>query len=127
MEEAFGKPIAEAFEEDGEEAFRAREAEVVGALLEEADGGAIALGGGSVLSERVREALGRHIVVWLQVDAARGLAADRPQRPAAGQQRRGRRAPARGAPAASTRRSPTRSCRPATAAWSPARCPRSSP
>ena len=31
-------------------AFRAREAEVVGALLEEADGGAIALGGGSVLS-----------------------------------------------------------------------------
>ena len=62
-------PIAEAFEEDGEEAFRAREAEVVGALLEQADGGAIALGGGSVLSERVREALDRHIVVWLQVDA----------------------------------------------------------
>ena len=42
---------------------------MVGALLEEADGGAIALGGGSVLSERVREALGRHTVVWLQVDA----------------------------------------------------------
>ncbi len=42
---------------------------MVGALLEEADGGAIALGGGSVLSERVREALGRHLVVWLQVDA----------------------------------------------------------
>ena len=49
--------------------FRAREAEVVGALLEEADGGAIALGGGSVLSERIRAALDRHIVVWLQVDA----------------------------------------------------------
>jgi shikimate kinase/3-dehydroquinate synthase len=61
--------ISAAFERDGEEAFRAREAEVVGALLEQADGGAIALGGGSVLSERVREALGRHIVVWLQVDA----------------------------------------------------------
>jgi shikimate kinase/3-dehydroquinate synthase len=69
MEEAFGKPIRQAFEEDGEDAFRAREAEVVGALLEQADGGAIALGGGSVLSERVREALGRHFVVWLQVDA----------------------------------------------------------
>jgi len=69
MEKAFGKPIAAAFEEDGEDAFRAREAEVVGSLLEEADGGAIALGGGSVLSERVREALGRHLVVWLQVDA----------------------------------------------------------
>jgi shikimate kinase/3-dehydroquinate synthase len=69
MEKAFGKPISRAFEEDGEEAFRAREAEVVGELLEQADGGAIALGGGSVLSERVRAALGRHVVVWLQVDA----------------------------------------------------------
>jgi shikimate kinase/3-dehydroquinate synthase len=69
MEKAFGKPIRAAFEEDGEDAFRAREAEVVGALLDEADGGAIALGGGSVLSERVRTALGRHLVVWLQVDA----------------------------------------------------------
>ena len=39
MEESFGKPIAAAFEEDGEEAFRAREAEVVGSLLEGADGG----------------------------------------------------------------------------------------
>ncbi len=69
MEASFGKPIQAAFEEDGEEAFRAREAEVVGSLLEEADGGAIGLGGGSVLSERVREALGRHVVVWLQVEA----------------------------------------------------------
>ncbi|HWA53152.1 MAG TPA: bifunctional shikimate kinase/3-dehydroquinate synthase [Solirubrobacterales bacterium] len=69
MEAAFGKPIRQAFEEDGEDAFRAREAEVVGELLESADGGAIALGGGSVLSDRVRAALGRHVVVWLQVDA----------------------------------------------------------
>jgi shikimate kinase/3-dehydroquinate synthase len=69
MEEAFGKPIRQAFEEDGEDAFRARETEIVGSLLEEADGGTIALGGGSVLSDRVREALTRHIVVWLQVDA----------------------------------------------------------
>jgi shikimate kinase/3-dehydroquinate synthase len=70
MEEAFGKKISAAFEEDGEAAFRAREAEVVSKLLEQADGGAIALGGGSVLSERVRAALARHVVVWLQVDAA---------------------------------------------------------
>jgi shikimate kinase/3-dehydroquinate synthase len=69
MEAAFGKSIAAVFEEDGEAAFRAREAELVGSLLEEADGGAIALGGGSVLSERVRAALDRHVVVWLQVDA----------------------------------------------------------
>ncbi len=71
MEASFGSTIPQAFEAHGEEGFRAREAEVVGALLEEADdGGAIALGGGSVLSPRIREALGRHTVVWLQVDAA---------------------------------------------------------
>jgi shikimate kinase/3-dehydroquinate synthase len=70
MEAALGKPIRQAFEEDGEEAFRAREAEVVGGLLERADGGAIALGGGSVLSERVRDALERHTVVLLEIDAA---------------------------------------------------------
>lgn len=70
MEREFGKPIRQAFEEDGEEAFRAREAEVVGRLLEEADGGAIALGGGSVLSDRVRAALKRHTVVWLEIDPA---------------------------------------------------------
>jgi shikimate kinase / 3-dehydroquinate synthase len=70
MEREFGKPIRQAFEEDGEKAFRAREAEIVGGLLERADGGAIALGGGSVLSERVCEALGRHIVVLLEIEAA---------------------------------------------------------
>src|SRR6187200_2092509 len=69
MERELGKPIRQAFERDGEEAFRAREAEVVGRLLESADGGAIALGGGSVLSERIRAALGRHIVVLLEIDA----------------------------------------------------------
>jgi shikimate kinase/3-dehydroquinate synthase len=70
MEAAMGMSIAAAFETHGEEGFRAREAEVVGELLEGADGGAIALGGGSVLSSRIRAALGRHTVVWLQVEAA---------------------------------------------------------
>jgi shikimate kinase/3-dehydroquinate synthase len=70
MEAELGKPIRQAFEEDGEEAFRAREEEVVGRLLENADGGAIALGGGSILSERIRRALDRHIVVLLEIDAA---------------------------------------------------------
>jgi shikimate kinase/3-dehydroquinate synthase len=69
MERELGMSIPDAFEQNGEEAFRARESEVVGTLLEEADDGAIALGGGSVLSERVREALDRHIVVWLQIGA----------------------------------------------------------
>ncbi|HET7418205.1 MAG TPA: bifunctional shikimate kinase/3-dehydroquinate synthase [Solirubrobacterales bacterium] len=70
MEAELGKPIRQAFEEGGEEAFRAREAEAVGSLLENADGGAIALGGGSVLSERIRAALDRHVVVLLEIDAA---------------------------------------------------------
>lgn len=69
MERELGMPIAELFERQGEEAFRAREAEVLGTLLEQVEGGAIALGGGSVLSERVRAALDRHVVVWLRIDA----------------------------------------------------------
>lgn len=71
MEASFGSTIPQAFEAHGEEGFRAREAEVVGSLLELADdGGAIALGGGSVLSPRIRTAMSRHTVVWLQVDQA---------------------------------------------------------
>lgn len=82
MEVDLGMPIDQAFERHGEEGFREREAEVVGALLERADGGAIALGGGSVLSERIRQALDRHTVVWLQVGAgeawSRIAGSDRP-------------------------------------------------
>ena len=37
MEESFGSTIPQAFEAHGEEGFRAREAEVVGALLEQAE------------------------------------------------------------------------------------------
>jgi shikimate kinase / 3-dehydroquinate synthase len=71
MEKEFGCTISQAFERHGEEGFRARETEVVGSLLENADdGGAIALGGGSVLSPRIRAAMARHIVVWLQIDAS---------------------------------------------------------
>ena len=68
LEADLGCSIPEAFERHGEDGFREREAELVGSLLEGADGGAIALGGGSVLSERVRAALARHTVVWLEVD-----------------------------------------------------------
>jgi shikimate kinase/3-dehydroquinate synthase len=67
LERGMGVPITAAFERFGEEGFREREAEIVGELLERAEGGAIALGGGSVLSPRIRAALARHIVVWLQV------------------------------------------------------------
>jgi len=76
-------PIAEFFEREGEAAFRRREEGVVVPLLERAGGGeAIALGGGSVLVPAIREALRRHLVVWLQVDVEeawrRARRSDRP-------------------------------------------------
>ena len=70
IERELGVPIGEFFERHGEAEFRRREAEVVVPLLERAQGGAIALGGGSVLAEGVPEALRRHLVVWLQIDVA---------------------------------------------------------
>ncbi len=71
MEAELGMPIAQAFSELGEVGFRERENDIVGELLEKAEGGAIALGGGSVLNPRVANALRRHIVVWLQVSPER--------------------------------------------------------
>jgi shikimate kinase/3-dehydroquinate synthase len=71
LEERFGHPVAREFELRGEPAFRASEEEVVCELL--SDAGAhdvIALGGGSVLSGRVREALAPHLTVLLDVDPA---------------------------------------------------------
>jgi 3-dehydroquinate synthetase/shikimate kinase len=70
LEERFGHPVAEEFARAGEQAFRAREEELVCELLADAGSGdVVALGGGSVLSERVRDALGGHLTVLLDVDA----------------------------------------------------------
>ena len=67
--ERLGMPIERCFAERGEAAFRALEAEVVGELLERADGTAVyALGGGALQSERIRAALRRHLVILLDVD-----------------------------------------------------------
>jgi shikimate kinase/3-dehydroquinate synthase len=68
LAERFNSSIEDFFAARGEAEFRRREEEVVGELLERAEGGAIALGGGSVLSERVRAALERHTVVWLDIE-----------------------------------------------------------
>jgi shikimate kinase / 3-dehydroquinate synthase len=69
LEERFGHSLAREFELAGEQAFRASEEELVCRLLERGEPGqVIALGGGSVLSERVREALKRHVTVLLDVD-----------------------------------------------------------
>jgi shikimate kinase/3-dehydroquinate synthase len=76
LEERLGHTIAEEFERaDGEQSFRAKEEELVCELLAGATSGSvIALGGGSVLSERVRRALEPHVVVWLDVEAEQAWA-----------------------------------------------------
>ena len=69
LEQEIGMPITAFFGRRGEEEFRSLEAAEVGRMLEEAQGGVVSLGGGAVYSERVRRALERHVVVWLQVSA----------------------------------------------------------
>ena len=70
--ERIGKSIAEMFTEDGEDAFRALEREIVAQALATADG-VLALGGGSVLAAATRERLRGHRVVLLWVGLADGL------------------------------------------------------
>jgi len=68
IEERAGRPIAEIFERDGEATFRALEDQVVCELLERSTSGdVLSLSGGAVTSERIRAALDRHVVVWLEV------------------------------------------------------------
>jgi shikimate kinase/3-dehydroquinate synthase len=65
----FGHPVAREFELSGEEAFRAAEEELVCELLTGAGSrDVVALGGGSVQSARVRDALADHLVLRLEVD-----------------------------------------------------------
>jgi shikimate kinase/3-dehydroquinate synthase len=68
LERELGESIESFFDREGEHAFRAREEQAVLELLGRDDGAVIALGGGSLESERVREALQRHLVVHLEVD-----------------------------------------------------------
>jgi shikimate kinase/3-dehydroquinate synthase len=67
LEARLGEPIESFFDREGEASFRAREEEVVCELLERADAPVIALGGGALQSERVREALAPHTVVHLEI------------------------------------------------------------
>jgi shikimate kinase / 3-dehydroquinate synthase len=69
LTERFGHSVALEFERHGEQAFREAEEEVVGRLLAEAGPReVIALGGGSVLSKRTRDALADHLVALVDVD-----------------------------------------------------------
>jgi shikimate kinase/3-dehydroquinate synthase len=69
VERALGETIESYFDREGEAAFRAREEEVVLELLRRDDARVVALGGGALASERVREALRAHTVVHLQIGA----------------------------------------------------------
>jgi shikimate kinase/3-dehydroquinate synthase len=72
IEERLGHAIAEEFEQRGEQSFRALEEQVVCELLEGAEAGdVVSLGGGSVMSARVRDALRQHTVVLLDVGVDR--------------------------------------------------------
>ena len=64
--EQLGIPIAEYFERHGESEFRRHEEELALRVLAEGHD-AVALGGGALLSERVRDALRDHVVVWMHV------------------------------------------------------------
>jgi shikimate kinase/3-dehydroquinate synthase len=74
IEERLGKPIAQVFVEEGEHVFRATEERVTLELLERSDWGSrppvLALGGGAIGHASVREALARHLVIWLDIGVA---------------------------------------------------------
>jgi shikimate kinase len=66
IEAAAGTTIQDIFIDHGEAHFRALEEDVVTRALDEHDG-VVALGGGAVLSERTRERLRDHRVIFLDV------------------------------------------------------------
>jgi shikimate kinase/3-dehydroquinate synthase len=68
VEQRIGEPIESFFDREGEAAFREREEQVVLEVLARDDAPVIALGGGAIQSERVRDALTRHTVVHLEID-----------------------------------------------------------
>ena len=68
LERELGEPLEVFFDREGESAFRAREQELVLKLLDRRASPVIALGGGAVGSEAVRQALGAHTVVHLEVE-----------------------------------------------------------
>jgi shikimate kinase len=72
VEEAAGRAISDIFLSDGEPAFRALERDAVARALTEHDG-VLALGGGAVMTESVRELLAGAPVVFLGVGLAAGV------------------------------------------------------
>jgi shikimate kinase/3-dehydroquinate synthase len=69
LEQRLGASIESYFDSHGERAFREQEEDAVAEILEDPPAPVLSLGGGAVGSERVRDALARHTVVLLDVDA----------------------------------------------------------
>ena len=72
VEARAGKTVSEIFTGDGEPVFRALEEQAVADALAEHTG-VLALGGGAVLSDRTRQRLQGHTVVFLRVGLAEGV------------------------------------------------------
>ncbi len=72
VEQRAGRAISDIFLSDGEPAFRAMERDAVAEALAGHDG-VLALGGGAVMTEGVRELLDGHAVVFLVVGLAAGV------------------------------------------------------
>jgi shikimate kinase/3-dehydroquinate synthase len=70
LERELGESLESYFDRAGEHEFREREEECVLRLLARPDARAVALGGGSLTSDRVRAALEEHTVVLIEVDPA---------------------------------------------------------
>lgn len=81
IERRSGRTIPTIFVDDGEAAFRRLEAKVVTDVVATHDG-VVALGGGAVMTDSVRDALAGHVVVYLEIGADAGYArvarSDRP-------------------------------------------------
>jgi shikimate kinase/3-dehydroquinate synthase len=68
LELELGESLESFFDREGEAAFREREERTVLSLLTRDDARVVALGGGALRSDAVREAVRRHLVVHLEVD-----------------------------------------------------------
>ncbi|HEY5116533.1 MAG TPA: shikimate kinase [Nakamurella sp.] len=72
IEATAGRPIPDIFVTDGEPVFRAMERAAVATALAEHTG-VLALGGGSIMAEQTRAALGPHTVVFLSLTMPTGV------------------------------------------------------
>jgi shikimate kinase/3-dehydroquinate synthase len=69
IEQRTGRRVQDIFTMDGEASFRQLEEQTVLELLAAEDVAALALGGGALGSAAVRDALGQHNVIWIDIDA----------------------------------------------------------